>query len=167
MKVNLDIPYPEIRVEEKNSYYADILSQDYAGRVSETTASLLYSYQHFDKFNENKEFSDTIEQISIVEMKHLEILGKIIRLLGRNPVYKTCEATRGECIMWESSYINYDSDLKEMLRIDMESEKAAIKNYDEQKNIIDDKYIKEILSRIILDEKRHLEIFKSLYESLC
>ena len=167
MKVNLDIPYPEIRVEEKNSYYADILSQDYAGRVSETTASLLYSYQHFDNFNENKEFSDTIEQISIVEMKHLEILGKIIRLLGRNPVYKTCEATRGECIMWESSYINYDSDLKEMLRIDMESEKAAIKNYEEHKNIIDDKYIKEILSRIILDEKRHLEIFKSLYESLC
>ena len=59
------------------------------------------------------------------------------------------------------------TDLKEMLRIDMESEKAAIKNYEEHKNIIDDKYIKEILSSIILDEKRHLEIFKSLYESLC
>ena len=39
MKVKLDIPYPEIRVEEKNPYYADLLSQDYAGKISETTAS--------------------------------------------------------------------------------------------------------------------------------
>ena len=46
MKVKLDIPYPEVMVEEKNSYYADLLSQDYAGMVSESTAAFLYSYQH-------------------------------------------------------------------------------------------------------------------------
>ena len=57
MKVKLDIPYPEVRVEEENSYYADLLSQDYAGMVSETTASLLYSYQHFNTFKDNKDFS--------------------------------------------------------------------------------------------------------------
>lgn len=167
MKVKLDIPYPEIRVEEKNPYYADLLSQDYAGKISETTASLLYSYQHFIKFDENKEFSDIIEQISIVEMIHMEILGKLIKLLGKDPIYKTCEAMRGDCVMWDAKNINYDTDLKEMLRIDIASENAAIKNYEQHKKLIEDKYIKDILTRIILDEKRHLEIFQKLYEELC
>lgn len=167
MKVKLDIPYPEINVEEKNPYYADLLSQDYAGKISEITASLLYSYQHFVKFQENKEFSDIIEEISIVEMKHMEILGKTIKLLGKEPIYKTCEAMRGDCVMWDAKNINYDTNLKEMLRIDIASENATIKNYEEHKKIIEDKYIKEILSRIIIDEKRHLEIFQMLYEKLC
>ena len=34
--------YPEVSVEKENSYYADLLSIDYAGDVSETTAVMLY-----------------------------------------------------------------------------------------------------------------------------
>ena len=30
-------PYPEIRVENKNKYYAEILMDDYAGFISEFT----------------------------------------------------------------------------------------------------------------------------------
>lgn len=166
MKVKLDIPYPEIRVEKQDVNYADILSEDYAGRVSETTACLLYSYEHFDMFKENKEFSDIIEEISLVEMKHLEMLGKTIKLLGKDPIFKTCESTRGDCIMWNSNYVSYADDLKSMLKINIEGETNAIKNYEHHKKIIEDKYIKELLSRIILDEKRHVEIFEMIYNGL-
>lgn len=38
VKVKLDIPYPKVRVEEKNPYYADLLSEDYAGIKGELTA---------------------------------------------------------------------------------------------------------------------------------
>ena len=38
-----------------------------------------------------------------------------------------------------------------------------IKDY---KKLIKDKYIKELLSRIILDEKRHVEIFEMLLEKM-
>lgn len=167
MKVKLDIPYPIIKVEEKNPYYADLLSQDYAGDVSELTASLLYSYQHFEIFDKNEEFAKIIEEISIVEMTHLEILGKTIKLLGKNPVYKTCESQRGNCVMWSSNNVIYDKDLKDMLKTDIRTEKLAIKNYEHHMEIIDDKYIKEILKRIILDEKRHLQIFETLLEETC
>ena len=167
MKVKLDIPYPEVKVEEKNPYYADILSEDYAGRVSESTASFLYSYQHFNTFNTNEKFSEILEQISIVEMKHLEMLGKTIKLLGKEPVYKTCEASRGDCIMWTANYVDYSTSLKDMLKVDIYSEKTAIKTYEHHKRIINDKYIKQMLDRIILDEKRHLEIFQTLYDELC
>ncbi len=166
MKVKLDIPYPEVKVEEKNPYYADLLSEDYAGRTSETTATLLYSYQHFNTFDSNEEFSKIIEEIAIVEMKHLEMLGKTIKLLGREPIYKTCEASRGNCVMWSASNIDYSTRLKEMLEVDIREESKAIKIYESHKKLIKDKYIKNMLDRIILDEKRHLEIFKSLYEGL-
>lgn len=166
MKVELDLPYPEIRVEEKNEYYADLLSQNYAGEISETTATFLYTYQHFNTFKDNKEFSNVIEKISIVEMKHLEMLGKLIKLLGKNPVYETCESSRGNCVMWNANNVNYTTDLKQMILIDIKAEKAAIRNYVNHRDIIEDKYIKEILSRIILDEERHLEIFELLYNDL-
>lgn len=166
MKVRLDIPYPEVKVEEKNTFYADLLSEDYAGKNSEVTAVLLYSYQHFNKFREDKEFAKIIEEIAIVEMKHIEMLGETINLLGKAPIYKTCEAERGDCVMWSSDNVNYSLDLKEMLKIDIESEKRAIKTYSEHKNIIKDKYIKALLDRIILDEIKHLEIFNELYNNL-
>ena len=166
MKVKLDIPYPEVKVEEKNPYYADILSEDYAGRVSETTATFLYSYQHFNTFDSNEEFSKIIEEIAIVEMKHLEMLGKTIKLLGKEPIYKTCEASRGDCIMWTASNVDYSTRLKEMLEIDIAAETTAIKTYENHKRLINDKYIKKMLDRIILDEKRHLEIFNMIYKEL-
>lgn len=166
MKVRLDIPYPEVKVEEKNPYYADLLSEDYAGRTSETTATLLYSYQHFSAFDSNEEFSKIIKEIAIVEMKHLGMLGETIKLLGREPIYKTCEASRGDCVMWTASNIDYSTRLKEMLELDIREETNAIRIYESHKRLIKDKYIKNMLDRIILDEKRHLEIFKSLYEGL-
>ena len=142
MKVKLDIPYPKVKVEEKNPYYADLLSEDYAGRTSETTATLLYSYQHFNTFDSNEEFSKIIEEIAIVEMKHLEMLGKTIKLLGREPIYKTCEASRGDCVMWSASNIDYSTRLKEMLEVDIREESKAIKIYESHKKLIKDKYIK-------------------------
>ena len=45
-------------------------------------------------------------------------------------------------------------------------EKDAIKNYENHKRLIKDKYIKNMLDRIILDEKRHLEIFNNIYDGL-
>ena len=166
MKVKIDLPYPEVRVEEKNPYYADLLSQDYAGSVSETTAVMQYSYQHFDKFKENKEFAKIIEEIAEVEMKHLELLGETIKLLGKEPVYKTCESEHGDCVFWTGDNVFSKTDLKDMLNADINSEKNAIKNYEHHKMLINDKYIKEMLSRIILDEKRHVQIFEMLLKNL-
>lgn len=167
VKVKLDIPYPKVRVEEKNPYYADLLSEDYAGIKGELTAITQYSYQHMEKFSSNIEFSKIMEEIAKAEMIHLELLGKTIKLLGKNPIYSTCESSRGDCIMWNSNFVNYSTDLKDMLKIDISSEEAAIKTYTLHKKLIDDKYIKEMLDRIIMDEKRHLEIFNYLYDGLC
>ena len=124
--------------EEKNPYYADLLSEDYAGIKGELTAITQYSYQHMEKFSSNIEFSKIMEEIAKAEMIHLELLGKTIKLLGKNPIYSTCEASRGDCIMWNSNFVNYSTDLKDMLKIDISSEEAAIKTYTLHKKLIND-----------------------------
>lgn len=40
----------------------------------------------------------------------------------------------------------------------------AIKNYNDNLREIDDKYVKELIERILIDEEIHLAIFKSLYK---
>ena len=167
MKVTLDIPYPRVRLEEKNPYYADLLSEDYAGNQGELTAITLYSYQHFDKFKENENLAEILSEIAMVEMKHLELLGETIKLLGKNPIYSTCESEYGNCVMWNSSNVDYVTDIKGILKADIKSEEIAIKNYKAHKQLIKDKYIKDLIDRILLDEYRHLKIFNTLYNSLC
>lgn len=160
MECKVDKPYPEIRVEKENKYYAKVLMEDYSGLVSEMTAINQYVYQSLDKFNVDKEFYDTLENISVVEMLHLETLGKLIKLLGLNPVYKS--NYNDYITYWSSSFVDYSTNIIDMIRADIRSEKDAINNYTYHISIIDDKYIKEILSRIIEDERKHIECFNTL-----
>ena len=160
MNCKINKPYPEIKVENKNIMYASLLLKDYTGRVSELTSITQYVYQSFDKFDINPIFSSTLSQIAMVEMKHLELLGKTIKLLGLNPQFKIIN--NFPVSYWQSKYINYSSDLKEMLKDDIKIEKEAIKNYQKDIDIINDKNIKKLLYRIIEDEKKHIECFYML-----
>lgn len=161
-KYKIDLPYPEPRVEQKNTYYANLLLQDYAGAVSEFTAVSLYIYQHFVSDDKYKNYAKVIGEISIVEMKHLELIGETIKLLGVKPVFANsiCPCRR----MWTSDYVNYDDSIKGMILEDIRAETKAIENYKKHLCLINDKYIKKLIERIIPDEKLHLKVFKELYE---
>ena len=149
-----NLPYPDIKVEKENIEYAKLLSYPYAGLVSEDTATHLYMYQSFIL---DDEVGNILEKIAIVEMKHLELLAKTINLLGLKPEYKVND------IPWTTNYVDYNNNLKDILKINIEAETLAIKNYNNLIKVIDDKYIKELLKRIIIDEEIHLKIFKDLY----
>ena len=84
---SLDLPYPEIKVKEKNSKYIDLILLNYSSAISEFDAIAQYTYHQIALTYTNKEISDTLCGISIVEMHHLEMLGKIIILLGGEPGY--------------------------------------------------------------------------------
>ena len=75
-------------------------------------------YQNFNEFISNKNLSNSLKDIAIVEMHHLAILGKLIKLLGVNPIYKTNEYCH-------SKNICYTVNIKEMLleRIILDEEK--------------------------------------------
>lgn len=164
MNYQANHPYPVPRVEKPNKEYAYILLQSYAGEVSEDTAIHLYLYQFLTQNQKDKDLASALHHIAIVEMHHLQLLGETIQLLGIDPVFKTKDPLKSTMIPWNATYVNYETKIKQLLEIDIASEQTAIRNYTLQKEIIEDKYIQNLITRIIEDEKIHLQIFHHFYQ---
>lgn len=164
MKYRIDKPYPAIKVEGPNQYFAHLLKEDYSGDISELSAVLLYSYQHIVSDARLKEYASLIHHISIVEMYHLELLGETIQLLGSDAEFTTINPKTETTIPWTSIYINNATDLKGMLELDIASEEQAIDHYERHLTMIDDHYIQNLLLHIIQDEKLHLQLFREFYQ---
>ncbi|AZV56907.1 ferritin-like domain-containing protein [Clostridium sp. AWRP] len=161
-KYIVNLPYPKLRVERTNIGYANILLKDYAGEVSEFTAVSLYVYQHMVSEGRFEDYAKVIGGISMAEMKHLELIGKTIKLLGIKPIYINSACPPGQ--LWTPAYVNFITFIKAMLLEDIKSEKKAIKNYKYHISIIRDRYIQELIERIIMDEELHLKLLTELYK---
>ncbi|KUO52874.1 MAG: hypothetical protein APF76_14710 [Desulfitibacter sp. BRH_c19] len=156
-------PYPPIKVMEANPRYARILLESYAGNVSEMTAINLYLYHHYDSDDELPEFADIVEAVAIVEMHHLEILAKLIILLGGDPRYHGSDGA-----WWSGRYVDYlTGEPCLQIHADIRAESAAITQYRQQIIAIDDPYVQAMLQRIIKDEQLHLAIFRKLLNKYC
>lgn len=158
-KYSVDKPYPEAKVERKNVEHANLLLGDYAGQVSEFTAISLYSFQHFVSDEVYKDYAEVIEGIAVVEMKHLELVGETIKLLGVKPAF-TGSFYNGT--PWNGCFVNYTTNILDMLMEDIRSEEQAIRTYEKHICLINDNCIKKLLERIILDERLHLKLFNEL-----
>ena len=156
-------PYPPIRVECPNPEYARLLLDDYAGMVSEMTAINQYLFHHYDMPEQFAEVTELLEGVSIVEMRHLEMLAELIKLLGQPPMYMD-----GEGRFWDASFVQYlPSHPCEQLQADIEAEQLAIQTYRHHMEIIDDRYIRAVLARIIQDEQLHLKLFTRAHQRYC
>lgn len=155
-------PLPPICVERKNPEYARLLLADYAGKAGELTASSQYIYQYFITYQSHPQLAEDLERISIAEMRHMERLGKLIVLLGGNPLLRTCPM--GGCKFWEGCYISSTQEVTKFLEENIRGEKAAIANYRQRIRQIQDQYIQAVLERIIQEEEAHIEIFQKYLE---
>jgi bacterioferritin len=155
-------PYPEIKVTAPNKYYAKILMDDYAGKLSELTAVNQYMYHKFSMMTEHKELSEILGKISIVEMHHLEMFAKMIKLLGYDPLFYNSAN-----IPWNAKYVYYGKDICDQLKQDLKDELNTIIVYEQNIKIIKDPYIQDVLRRIILDEKVHVKIFEDQIKKYC
>ena len=164
-RCTLPVPYPEPQVVAPNAYYAQLLLEDYAGMVSEVTAINQYLYHYFSFEEEHEELGELIECISIVEMKHMELIAETILLLGVAPEYRTL--THNFPVYWNASFVYYGVDVCDRLAADISSEKEAICNYRKHQEQIADPYIKQLLERIILDEEHHLKLFREAATKYC
>lgn len=149
--------YPPVKVEGKNIKYARLLMDDYAGVVSEMTAICQYLHHHFHLDEKYPDVAELLEEVSIVEMRHLEMLGETILLLGGDPQFG--HFVKGKPTYWSGSYVKYSKDICQALRFDVQAERAAIANYRKRITQIRDKHIQKLLQRIILDEELHVKLF--------
>lgn len=159
------LPYPPIQVERRNRDYANLLSVDYCGGVSEMTAITQYINNENRLSCEHCVLAKMILGIAMAEMMHLQKLGEMIYLLG-GEVSFTAWQPGGEGKMWTPAYLDIPEHAKEMLRSDIESERAAISQYRKHISMMDDSCVNATLARIIEDEEYHIMLLQDLLKGL-
>lgn len=154
-------PYPFIKVCGPHPVYGRMMLDNVGGLNSEMTAVSLYIYNHLILEN-YKDAAEAFMKISIVEMHHLDIFGRLSMELGEEPrLWTQCGCRKR---YWSPSYNNYPSCICPLLKNALDGELAAIRKYEAQCSCIEDKNITDCLKRIIEDEKIHVEIFRELCE---
>lgn len=159
--VMVDLPYPEVKVRCQNQIYANLLSVDYCGATSEMSAITQYINNENRLSLKNCPLAQTLLGIAMAEMMHLQKLGELIVLLGGNIDY-TAKYRDGRKKMWTPECLNIPAQVKSMLLADIESEKAAINQYEAHMKMIKDDCVNRVLARIIKDEEYHIILLRAL-----
>lgn len=162
MKYLIDKPYPKIENIQENPKYATMILANIGGLYSEMNATSLYFYNHIILKKVWPELSEAMNQISMVEMHHLEIFAQLAYDLGADPRLWDCQ--QGYLEYWSPGYNVYPCQIQSLLENALIQEEKAIDIYRHQINCINNKTIKDILSRIIEDEQFHIKIFLSFLE---
>lgn len=159
--IMVDLPYPPIEVKGQNQHYANLLSMDYCGSVSELSAIAQYINNENRLFCQKCSLARTLLGIAMAEMMHLNMLGELMNLLG-GPIDFAARQPNKRPVMWSPSFVVLPEHAPQMLREDIESEKAAINQYRMHMNVIKDEYVNAVLARIIKDEEYHIMILQTL-----
>ena len=162
--IMMDLPYPPIQVRGKNLSYANLLSLDYCGAVSEMSAITQYINNENRLSCEKCPVAKTLLGIAMAEMMHLQKLGELIVLLGGN-INFVAKYRNGGAKMWTPEYLQIPENLKNMLLADIESEKAAIAQYEAHIKMIKDDCVNAVLARIIRDEEYHIMLLRTMLQT--
>ncbi len=166
--IMMDLPYPPLRVSGKNLAYANLLSIDYCGSVSELSAITQYIN------NENRlscmsgeacSIAGTLLGIAMAEMMHLQKLGELMCLLGGRIDF-AAKQQNGKQKLWTPAYLTLTDNVRQMLSADIEAEKAAVNQYRMHIKMINDAYVDAVLARIIQDEEYHIMLLQALMQKV-
>ncbi len=142
----------EIKVEEKNKKYANYLKESYCGRDSDLTTFLLFKYEYIFFNSIDSLFALNMNKLANDSLLHLEIFGKLISMLGEKPDLDV------------NKNINqiFLTDKTILLELGIRLTKQKIILYTKNLNKIEDKYIKEILTKFIIEERKNLKILEMI-----
>jgi len=156
----VNAPYPDTSNACPCESDAALLSFDYAGRVSELTAITGYLFREHMTPGTCADVAAAFEQIAVVEMCHLDLLGATIAALGACPVYAAgCGQRR---MPWNAAFVDYSTDLCTMLRRSIAEERDAIAQYRAHIPRLCQPCVRALIERIILDEELHVRVFCDL-----
>ncbi len=164
MNYKITKSFPSIDSIKPNTEYGQILLNNVGGINSEMSAISYYFYNHIILKQQNKELSEIMMKISIVEMEHLDILCQLCLQLGIDPRLWDCQ---NEFLQyWSPSYNIYSKQIECILETAILNEKQSIQTYQNQVCFIHDKIIQDILNHIILDEQLHVQIFEDFLQNI-
>lgn len=157
-------PYPPIQVWGPDARYAKAMLSNIGSCNSEMSAVSLYFYNSIITRSSFEEVADCFHRISMVEMKHLDIFGRLAFLLGADP--RLWSSNGKNPSYWSPGCNQYPGQIIRLLDNAIRGEHAMISKYRQQAAWIKDPNIVDILNRIILDEEHHIQIFHQLYQDI-
>ncbi len=134
------------------------LMEAYSGKNGECTAILQYAYQNYIFDGKYETVAKTLEKISVQEMKHHSLLAKAIIKGGGDPIIA------GRFSFFSGAYVSYIKGLKNALKTDIAGEKTAIEIYEKIIEKTHNESLKNLLSRIVMDEEVHIRILQGLLD---
>ena len=161
IEVRVNKPYPEIENAQEDFTTVNVLKNLANSRIGEIAGVMQYIYQSVIADKTDEEIASIFEEIGIVEMMHLDMLIHAISEFGGVPRYEDAIGNS-----FNSANLNYTMKLKEMLENNIRAESMAIENYQMAIDKVKNQSLKDLFARIIEDEKRHLEIFKSIRDNV-
>lgn len=161
----IDAEYPTTENLCQDAYSVSIISSAYASPSGELNSILQYFYHYFNfKKCKKDEYASVIESIAIAEMFHLKLLGNTITALGAQPIY--CQNPPTAYNFYSTKYVTYSRDFINMIEDDILGERHAISQYSRMLIRLKNEQVKKIVSRIIEDEKLHLEKLNQILAEL-
>ncbi|MBR1884261.1 MAG: hypothetical protein IJ809_04945 [Clostridia bacterium] len=160
--------HPSANISSLSEDEICILKNIYAGNKSEFTSLAQYTYQHIltSAIAELNNFTRNIEKISIAEMRHFEIIGKILNNSSVDPKFcRYIDNNPNICNYWSSASVSFSSEISDFLNKNIELESAGIKEYLKLKSVTKNDTLEKIVDRILEDEYLHLDFFKKCLES--
>jgi bacterioferritin len=157
-------PYPALRIQGPSPVCVQAMLENIGSCHSEMTAIALYLYDSVLTRERWPKIAEYFHHIMIVEMRHLELFCQAAQLLGADP---RLWSNAGGASYWNASCCSYRKDLPALLNAAAAGESQTIAQYRRQAEQLPDPNICELLKRILLDEEKHLVIFRRLYQEYC
>ena len=165
MGLSAELPYPALNGIEKDEESVRILAPAYAAKEGELTATLQYIYQSFIFCSLSMaEYAKTLQAIAVAEMHHLDLLGRMILKMGAYPIYSACPPIPFN--FYSASAVSYSVSPQKMIMDDIRAETEAIRCYERIAGRLKNEQAAAVISRIILDERLHLDAFKRILGEL-
>ena len=161
IEVKVNQPYPDIVDAQTDQQTVAILKNLAFSNTGELEAVLTYIYQSVLADKTHADIADIFEEIAVVEMTHQDMLMHAITAFGGIPKYED-----GNGNMFTTRYINYTLRLHEMLNNNIMAEEIAIRDYTEAAKRVKNQSLKDLFMRIILDEQKHLQVFKTIKDNV-
>lgn len=157
-------PYPEVDINTQlEPDVISLLIASYSGIKGEATAIFQYSYQSFLTKPTYEDLHEILEKVSINEMVHLQILSQILLSQKIDPRFCRYIDNNSEiCEAWSTNAINYEKNITSFLEYNIKLEQMAIDTYNEIIKKTKNAELKNIINRILKDEKAHVKIFNKL-----
>lgn len=167
----------EVKVDEPNPRFAQLLLEQFGGATGELTAGLQYWVQSFHV--DDPSIRDMLQDIAIEEFSHLEMVGRLIEAHTRksqlNEAYNsTLFAVRGVGphfldamgSAWSAKYINEGGDVVRDLRADIAAEAGARQTYEALIKLATDEGTKKALVTLLTREISHTHMFMEALRGL-